>query len=412
MRRGTNLPWVRDYNQGVVLEAIRLGGGISRVEIAQRTGLTAQTVSNIVRRLLAQGLVIEGSKLSNGGQGRIPLRVNAEARSAVGVQIDVDETSFVVVDLGGRIIQRRRSPADPEQGPSTTIGQVVESIDALLEGTGVDRSNVLGVGVACPGPLDHRTGVVFHPPNLPGWERVPLADELSDGTGYPVIIDNDATASAIGERWLGGARGARNFAFIYMSVGIGAGLFLEDHVFRGSTTNAGEFGHITLDPEGPLCFCGNRGCIEAYCAPGRIVQAVLARIEAGEPSALKERPGFRFPDLCKAALQGDSLAQDELGHAASRLASGAVSLVNLLDLELIVLGGRAFRKIGQLFGTEIERAVAERAMSSALLPVRVELSRAGEDAAAVGAASSVMHAAFAPPQAGFDARTLATASAD
>jgi predicted NBD/HSP70 family sugar kinase len=398
MRRGTNLPWVRDFNQGVVLEAIRLGGGVSRVEIANKTGLTAQTVSNIVRRLLADGLVVEGS---NGGQRRVPLHVNPEARFAVGVHIDVDETSLVVLDLGGAVVHTRRV-IERTEGPSKVVQRVAVSVGALLDEARVDRGKVLGIGVACPGPLDHRTGVVFHPPNLAGWGRVPLADALSDGTGYPVIVDNDATAAAIGERWAGGARGVRNFAFIYVGVGIGGGLFLEDHVFRGATTNAGEFGHITLDPDGPPCSCGSRGCVEAYCAPTRIVAGVESRIRAGESSALAGRARLHFADVCRAAGDGDGLALDELRRAAWRLGCGVVSLVNLLDVELIVLGGRSLGGVGDIFRGEVERAVAERAMAADLRPMRVELSRVGEDAAAVGAAALVMHTAFAPRQAGLE----------
>jgi predicted NBD/HSP70 family sugar kinase len=402
VRRGANLPWVRDFNQGVVLEAIRLGGGVSRVEIARKTGLTAQTVSNIVRRLLTDGLVLEGERPVNGGQRRVPLSINREARSAVGVQIDVDETSIVVLDLGGRVVVRKRCATDPEHGPLEVIRRVAEEVGAVLDEAGADRANVLGVGVACPGPLDPRTGVVFHPPNLPDWDRVPLADALSEGTGYPVIIDNDATAAAIGERWSGGARGTRSFAFIYVGVGIGAGLFLEDHVFRGATTNAGEFGHITLDPEGTPCHCGSRGCVEALCAPARIVAAVEARIRTGEPSVLADRTGLGFADVCHAALGGDPVALDDVRRAAFHLGCGAVSLVNLLDLELVILGGNVLGPVAELFRQEIERAVAERTVASGLRHVRVELSRAGGDAAAVGAASLVMHTAFAPRQAGLE----------
>jgi predicted NBD/HSP70 family sugar kinase len=406
MRRGTNLPWVRDYNQGVVLEAIRLGGGVSRVEIASKTGLTAQTVSNIVRRLLTEGLVVEGERPFDGGQRRVPLSVNREARSAVGVQIDVDETSIVVLDLGGHVVLRRRCATDPEHRPLEVIRQVAEEVGAVLDEAGAERGNVLGVGVACPGPLDHRTGVVFRPPNLPGWDRVHLAEALSEWTGYPVIVDNDATAAAIGERWSGGARGARNFAFVYVGVGIGAGLFLEDHVFRGATTNAGEFGHITLDPEGPACHCGSRGCVEALCSPGRVVSAVERRIRAGEPSLLASRAEYGFAEVCRAALGGDALAGDEVRRAAYHLGCGAVSLVNLLDLELVVLGGKVLGTVAELYRREIERAVEERTMASGLRRVRVVLSQAGEDAAAVGAASLVMHTAFAPRQAGLERADL------
>jgi glucokinase-like ROK family protein len=398
MRIGTNLPRIKHYNEGVVMEAIRVGDGVSRVEIADRTGLTAQTVSNIVRRLLDLDLVAEDGHSSSGsGRRRVRLRINPDARHAVGVQVDGGETSFVVIDLSGRVISRARQSTRSERGPVAIINQIAESVIDLIDRAAIDPETILGLGVASPGPLDHVKGIVVNPPNLPGWREVTLADELRAKTGYPVIVDNDATAAAIGERWAGGARGVRNFAFVYMGVGVGAGLFLEDHIYRGTTTNAGEFGHLILNPEGPQCFCGSRGCLEAYCAPRAVVGAVSERLGRGESSTLASGRGdMEFEAIAVAALGGDRIAREEIQRSAYLLGCGVVGLVNMLDVELVVLGGRGFRRVGEIYRDVIEEVVRERVIGPEKRAARIELSTAGEDAGAVGAASLLLDATYTP----------------
>lgn len=402
VRSGTNLPRVADYNQGIVLEAIRVVDGVSRVEIAENTGLTAQTVSNIVKRLIDRGLVVEADKVvSGGGKPRIMLRANPGSAYAIGVQIDGDEISFIVADLTGRVVSRNRQPILQEQGPSGVIDQVANAIKQIVKEAEIPGDKTLGVGVACPGPLDRVKGIVFQPPNLRGWQEVPLKYLLEEKTGYPVVVDNDATAAAIGERWFGGAKSTSNFAFIYAGVGIGAGLFMEDHVYRGATANAGEFGHMTLNPDGPECFCGNRGCVEVYCSPRGLTREIIHRLKQGESSSLKavfdsgaERVNFEA--VRHAALSGDALATEELQKSATMLGYGVVSLVNLLDVELIVLGGKGFRDLGQFYKQEIEQVLHRRLIARQFRKVEINLSEAGEDAGALGAASLVLHRAYSP----------------
>lgn len=402
VRSGTNLPRVADYNQGIVLEAIRVVDGISRIELAENTGLTAQTVSNIVKRLIDRGLVVEADRvMSGGGKPRVRLRANPESAYAIGVQIDGDETSFVVADLTGKVVTRERRPTFQEQGPSRVIEQVASSVKQIVKKAAIPDDKTLGIGVACPGPLDQARGVVFQPPNLLGWQEVPLKDLLERETGYSVVVDNDATAAAIGERWFGGAKSTSNFALVYAGVGIGAGLFVEDHVYRGTTANAGEFGHMTLNPDGPECFCGNRGCVEVYCSPRGLTLAVRDRLGQGEPSSLKTAYDMRpenvdFQAVGLAALSGDALATEELRKSATLLGYGVVNLVNLLDVELVVLGGKGFRDLGQIYKQEIERVLQRRLIARQFRKVEVRLSEAGEDAGALGAASLVLHRAYSP----------------
>ncbi|HEX2912575.1 MAG TPA: ROK family transcriptional regulator [Chloroflexia bacterium] len=404
MLGGTNLPRVRDYNQGVVLEAIRVGDGASRVEIAEKTGLTAQTVSNIVRRLLDQALVVEAGSDPSGRKPRVKLRINPQAGYAIGALIDRDETSLVLMALDGTIVTRTRSAVDQSLGAQGVITQLANQVEWLVNESDIPRTKILGMGIGCPGAMDHERGIVYEPLNLFGWNwrEVRLKEELVERTGFPVIVDNDATAAAIGERWVGGAQGVPNFAFVFMGMGVGAGLYIENQIYRGDTTNAGELGHITLNMDGPLCFCGNRGCVEVYCAPESMVKEARNRLQAGAESSLKHSYGNNadievdIEMLSKAALACDPLALEVVTGSARMLAAGITSLVSLLDLRLVVLGGKRLHRLGSIYQSEVQRALDARLITRNIRQVRVELSQAGEDAGAVGAAAMVLHEIYSP----------------
>nr|WP_246082742.1 ROK family transcriptional regulator [Nonomuraea diastatica] len=295
MQLGTNLPKVGSYNRAVVLEAIQASDGISRVQIAARTRLTAQTVSVIVRRLLEEGLVIEdGSAPSNGGKPRTILRIDPGAGYAIGVHFDPGEISCVLADLAGRPVARLRLPVRPGHRPDAVVRQMARAARRILREAGVADGKVLGVGLACPGPLDG-DGVMVSPPRLPGWDQVPIKSLLEEHTRFPVTVDNDATAAAIGERWAGTARATPSFAYLYLGTGIGGGIFLDNQVYRGRSLNAAEFGHITVEPDGPECYCGNRGCVEAVCCPSAI-EAALGN-------------GADHAAICAAAARGETEAR-------------------------------------------------------------------------------------------------------
>ncbi|MFC4535061.1 ROK family transcriptional regulator [Sphaerisporangium dianthi] len=428
MQMGTNLPKVGSYNRAVVLEAIQVSDGISRVQIAERSGLTPQTVSVIVRRLLEDGLVVEdGSLPSSGGKPRTILRVDPAAGYAVGIHFDPGELSYVLADLAGQPVTMLRDAVRPGLAPDTVIRQMARTARHMLSRAGVPDDKVLGIGLACPGPLD-ADGVMNFPPRLAGWDHVPIKRLLEEHTGFPVTFDNDAAAAAIGERWAGSARSTASFAYLYLGTGIGGGLFLDNQIYRGRSLNAAEFGHITVMPDGPDCYCGNRGCIEALCCPSAIEATVRDRLARGEKSTLTPpppttprsaapgsgapgsgaprsaapgsvAPGSGSPDhaaICAAAADGDPLALSVIREVADRLAAAAVSIVNVLDIDLLVLGGPAMHDVGHIYHEVIAEAVATRPLARRLHQVEVVTSPIAADAAAIGAASLVFHATYAP----------------
>jgi predicted NBD/HSP70 family sugar kinase len=403
MRSGTNLPRVGGFNRSVILDTIRRSPeGVSRVEIAGATGLSAQTVSNIVRRLLAEELVSEtGRAASTGGKPRTLLRTNPTAYFSVGIHIDPDTITLVATDLDGcvRGTVHRRTPRNPSA--NQVVRQVAGAVRGLLERAQIPVERLLGLGVACPGPLDLSRGLVLSPPNLPGWHEVPLLAYLQEEFAVPVVVDNDATAAAIGERWAGVGDRTGSFAFLYFGTGVGGGLLLGDQVWRGNSGNAGEFGHITVVPNGAACFCGNKGCLEAYVRPHAIVAETVAQLakRPSEPLSLTLEPNREFTDyevICQAAAGGHPVARQVIHRAAAKVAIAATTLVNIVDVERIVLGGKGVRYVVGPYQEAISDAVNSRSIARGVRKVIVEPSLIGEDAGARGAAALVLDGAYSP----------------
>ncbi|MFJ1812691.1 MULTISPECIES: ROK family protein [unclassified Streptomyces] len=402
MRTGTNLPRVGGYNRAVVLDAVRGRSSVSRVELAQATGLTNQTVSNVVRRLLDEGLIQEtGQAPSHGGKRRKLLSLRPDAAYAVGVHLDPDITVAVLLDLSGRVVRRRTMRTSSESDPDRLVRMLTRWVNTLIAKSDVERSRLLGLGVAVPGPMDRARGMVLDPPNLPDWHHVHLTELLGRATGLPVVMDNDATAAAIGERWAGGADRAGGFLFVYMGAGIGGGIMPADSVLRGDSGNAGEFGHVVVEPGGNECHCGARGCLEAYAAPYAVLADFAARHGRVEAERLcltlsPEQTRADWRGLRAAAAKGDRHAIEAVERAAERLGQAALTTVNLLDVRLIVLGGEALHGIEEQVHRAMHTWVNGRSIARAVRTVSVEPSLIGDHVGAVGAASLVLHGAYTP----------------
>jgi predicted NBD/HSP70 family sugar kinase len=402
MFSGTNLPRVGSYNMNVVLNTIQATDGISRVEIAKQTGLTAQTVSVIVRRLIEQGIVHEsGSLPSSGGKPRTTLRINAAAAYAVGIHFDPLEVSVVVVDMMGQELAHSRHAISPRLEPEELIARAAQVAHKHLAELGVPDDLVLGAGAACPGPIDQTQGLVISPPRRDRWTEVPIKRLLKQYIGFDVIIDNDANAAAIGERWSGHGRTTSDFAFLYMGTGIGGAMFLSNHIYRGVSLNAGEFGHIVVEPNGAPCYCGSHGCLEALCSPAAIVRDVHAELAMGRASQLgnlydKDPELVDHPAICLAAVAGDHVARRVIDRVARRLGECAVIVANALDVDLFVIGGKAVTHVAQIYTDKINELLQARPLARRAHIVRVAVSDMASDGAALGAAALVLHAAYAP----------------
>lgn len=378
MFAGSNSTTMRRSNRLAVLERIRLAAPVSRAEIARDTGLTAAAVTKIVASLIAEGLVIEtGRRTNSRGQPAVELDLAADSRYSLGLHLDRDLLSGVLVDLKGTSI--RSSTAEVSSpGPDEAVDLLTRLFTELVAGAGVERRKLLGVGVVTVGPLDLETGTVRGPPNFAGWHDVPLRRRLEDALGMPVSLENNATAAAIGEHWYGEGRGLRNFLYVYIGLGVGGGLFLENRVYRGSGLNAGEVGYLLVRSGGEA-----------------VPLESLTSIHA-----LRRDLGAAYGDTAytaRALAAGDPVLTRWLDRAATVLAEAVAGLDNVLDLDAVILGGRHHRSV-----IEHLTALTAARVGPLLLPNRprsaeVLAGRTGEDAAALGAATLPLYQHFADP---------------
>ena len=346
-RTGTNLPAVGEYNQTVVLDAIRRRPeGITRSELAALTGLSGMTVTKVCRRLLDAGLVDEhGTRTSGPGKPAAVVKLNPSGGFAIGVHIDPAAVTYVLVDLSGAVRDHSRTGTPAAGDPSAVIDEMANAIEALIAGSAVDRSRILGIGIASPGPVNVDDGVLLNPPMMPNWYRVALRRSLAEATGLPVLLEKDATAAVVAELWFAGPGSSRDFAFMYYGTGLGTGLSMSGEVVRGVSSNAGDAGHITVDPDGPVCTCGRRGCVGYVTVPRALVErAVLDGVlSAAEAGSLEDTVDVdaAFSRLAALAAAGKPQARAILTDAARSLARAIVVIVNLLDIDGSSSAGRS-----------------------------------------------------------------------
>lgn len=400
--RGTNLPAVGEYNQTVVLDAIRRRPeGITRSEIAGLTALSAMTVTNVCRRLLDAGLVDEhGTRTGGPGKPAAVVKLNPDGGFALGVHIDPAAVTYVLVDLSGAVRDHSRTGTPAVGDPNAVIAEMATAIEALIAGSAVDRSRILGIGIASPGPVNVDDGVLLNPPMMPNWRRVALRHSLAAATGLPVLLEKDTTATVVAELWFAGPGSRRDFAFMYYGTGLGTGLALSGEVVRGISSNAGDAGHLTVDPDGPVCTCGRRGCVGYVTVPRVLVEravldGVLSAAEAGDPDSMVD-VAAAFGRLATLARDGQPQAAAILADAARALARAIVVIVNLLDIDEVVFGGPFWAPISAAILDSLPDAVSDDPALLSRCPIRFTESAIPVDVAAVGAATLVLDNTFSP----------------
>ncbi|MCS5508896.1 ROK family transcriptional regulator [Curtobacterium flaccumfaciens pv. flaccumfaciens] len=418
-RRGASLPSIGGFNRTVVLDAVRRSpDGLSRVELAARTGLSAQTVSNVTRFLIEAGMIVEsGTVVSGRGKPRTILRLEPGSRYAVGVHVDPAVVTYVLLDLAGTVVAASTTSTPTADDPSEVVRTIASAVDGLVADAGVAVDSVLGVGIASPGPIDVEAGIVVDPPFLPRWRDVPLRDALAEATGYPVLLEKDVTAAAVGEMFLAGESSARNFAFVYFGTGFGVGLVVDHEPVRGVGSNAGDAGHIMVDqgslagtPDGS----GTRGEVGAAVAPDRLVRIARSRglalsggravTEAGADTVGADAAdadsvdavNAAWDELAVAIADGDDTAVTLAAEAGTVMGNAVVLIVNLLDIDRVVFGGPFWSRIASAALPAARTAIVGSPLLVPKHAVQVVESDRGADVAAVGAACLVLDAALSP----------------
>jgi N-acetylglucosamine repressor len=392
---------MKQMNQQLVLQLIQGRGPISRSEITQISGLSPASVSGITSTLIDLGLVHEVGEVEGTGRaGRraVLLRLNPHAGFVIGVKLAMTAITCVLTDLDANVLHTHVQPLPPPDpvvapfDPHATIQTTIAAIEDLLRMAQIEPDRLMGIGVGVNGTVDADAGISCVAPHF-GWRNVPIAAPLAKHFGIPVSLENDARALTIAEQWFGAGREVDHFVTVVIGYGIGAGVVTNGQLYRGSSSGAGEFGHMVLQQDGPVCSCGKRGCLEALAGIPAILRDIEAALVAGEPSLLPQGEAPTFEAIAEAAEKGDELALRVLQAAGRWLGYGMVCLVNVLNPELIVLNGEALR-LGQAYLGPMEAVLREQAFAGMGQSLRIIIEPSGNEVWARGAACVVLSSLF------------------
>ena len=387
----TNLPrgnrsLMRGINRNILLNAIKTEGPISRADLAHYTGLSPATVTSITGDLIAEGLIFEKETGdSSGGRRPILMALNPRGGFVVGVKLMETHAVGALTDLNATILVKN-SIAFPDNTVDGVIDSLVLLVNTLIRKGKVTKKSLLGVGVGLAGVVNSSTGMLRQSPFF-GWKDTPLRDLLQDRLHVPVSIDNDVNTLTLGEKWLGAGLPEDNFVVVTVGRGIGMGMVINGQIVRGKSGGAGEFGHIVVDPNGPLCDCGKHGCLEAFLSD----RALLATAHRKVGEDVRD-----IDDLVNRASKGNPAAQQVLASAGTLLGREVANLVNILDPKLIIISGEGVR-MGDAFFKPLLDSVAQHVMPGLEKDTEIRLATWEDDVWARGAASVVIGGLFNSP---------------
>jgi glucokinase-like ROK family protein len=392
---------VREINLSVIMRHLREHAPISRAALAEMTGLNKTTVSSLVTELTERQFVHEVGLDSSGiGRPAMLLELNPEAGCIVSAEIGVDFISVIRTDFAPEIIWQHKESIDSKVGHRTIIDRAIALLDEAIDSRSASDGNLLGMAVGVPGLIDQADLTVLFAPNL-GWRDVKLGRVLREAFDVPVFVDNEANMAALGEYYFGAAQGRDEILYISAGVGLGGGIVRSGALVKGKTGCAGEFGHMTMDPEGELCSCGNRGCWETLVSQSAVFRHIRQAIEQGQTSVLSEMTEgdlkrLTIPMVVDAARQGDQVALQVLDRVGHDLGIGVASLLNALNPDLVVFGG-ILSLAADFLLPPMEIELEQRALDWNRTATRVVPARHGCDACVMGGVATIYQTILAQP---------------
>lgn len=363
---------LREANRARIVNAVQQRGSLTQVELAGVTGLSPATISNIVKELASAG-VLSTAPTSRSGRRALKVTLARNLGLVAGIHFGSRTLRVAVADTAHRIIAEQHMPLAPEHRADSGLERAALLLTELLEQVDAPLSELLGVGVGVPAPVDVRTGQVSAVGLLRGWEGISVSDELSERLGVAVHVDNDANLGALAESRVGAASGYQHVVYIRVSHGVGAGLILDGQVYHGRSGTVGEIGHLTVEDHGPVCRCGNRGCLEMYVGANLLLNMLVT-----------SHGNLTLREVIARAQDGDLGCRRVISDAGQHLGVGAASICNFIDPEILVIGGE-LAQAGDLLLDPIRSVLTRRAIPSVAGPVAVVASALGDQAEVRGA---------------------------
>ncbi len=378
-----------------VLKLVQMSPSISRVELSGLSGLSSAAITGVIGGLIGKGFLVEEPSATRAiGRKRVELRLRPSLGCVVGIDLGTFNLRIAVTDLNGEILAKCQVKTEMWRGREGVLERCFGLMRETLKAAGCDHSTLLGIGVAFSGVIDVQNGRILSYPRLgqvEQWRNVPLKKIIEEEFGVPCLLEDSVRAVATSERSLGAGQNLKDFVYVDVGMGVGASIFINGQIYRGFNGSAGEFGHMTVDEDGPLCCCGSNGCLEAVATCTTIIETVRVAIAKGVGSKTLELAGadpnaITIEIIAQAAEQNDSLAYRALMEAGSHIGAAAADLVNLLNPQAIIFGGALFRAAPTLLLDQVHRVVRHRAMEKSANDVSLLLSPLESDAGSRGMA--------------------------
>lgn len=373
------------------LAALRQGGALSRAELGAALGYSRAHITAVTRSLLERG-IIEKREMGESKGGRRPrlYGINGRLGYVVGADIGATSLDLALAGFDGGILERVAEAADVREEPPILLKRLADLIEQMLERQNAAAGEVLAIGIGVPGPVQFDEGILVAPPLMPAWEAFPIREYMSQRfRAAHITIDNDVNVMAIGEAAAGAGKGMANFLFLKIGTGIGCGIICEGHIYRGQDGAAGDVGHICIDYNGPICHCGNAGCLEIMAAGPAIAARGLEAAAGGESELLAEalaaNNGVMSAQMVGDAAKAGDRAANEIVKSSGRMIGGMLAgLVNFYNPQLILIGG-GVSQIGIRLLSAIRQAVLRRSTALSTRHLRIEFAPLGKDAGVIGA---------------------------
>jgi glucokinase-like ROK family protein len=383
-----------------LIDRIREHGELTKSNLVSYTDYSRTKISTSINSLLQKHIIVENQASEyTGGRRSKTFSLNGSLGFVAGVDIGATSIDLAVADFSPRILFRSSEESLVRKGPIKVLGRVCSLLEKLFKENGLNSDQLRGIGIGVPGPVDFSTGIAVSPPIMPGWDHYPVIQTVQQW--FPsanVVIDNDVNVMALGEMSEGAGKGTTNLIFVKIGTGIGAGIINQGRIYRGANGCAGDIGHISIDKNGPLCSCGNKGCLEALAGGPAMADRALAAALAGKsPVLLKyaERNNGRLTaeDIGNAAREGDGLSIEIIRESGQMIGDVLASLVNFYNPEKIIIGG-GVSNIGDLLLSSIRQAVLNRSLPLATRNLNIVFSDTGPDAGVIGAVNLAMDYIF------------------
>lgn len=399
--RNADYTLMREMNIALILECLRRDAPLSRAELAQITGLNKATVSSLVKELLDSHFVHEAG-VDSGDKGRpsIQLNLNPQAGCIIGAEVGVDFLSVILTNFAAEVLWRHKESTAQLKGQEPILNRLMEILQEACLQAQVLEQRLLGMGLGLPGLVDSASGTLLFAPNLT-WRNVPIRSLLQSKFNFTVYVNNEANMAALGESYFGAARDSDFVLYVATGVGLGGGIVLNRQVLPGAAGFAGEIGHMTMDPNGPRCNCGNFGCLETYVSQWALFRRVREAIESGKDSSLSEMTGGKLdtltlPMIIEAADNGDPVALAAFQETGRYLGIGIANLINALNPQLVVFGGIYSQAHKHLLSI-VREVIQQRALRWSRETTELVLPTYGGDACAMGGVATVFHHILSQP---------------